>query len=73
MSNQQEHKFTETTHIQPKGTQIFKDNTYPTKQERGGSMVPDPDGTRGMKGGLHFERFRNNLWVLGPCPFNISR
>ena len=72
-SNRKEHKFSKTTHIHPTGTQIHRYNTYPTKQERGGSMVPDPDWSGGMKGGLHFERFRNNLQVLGPCPFNISR
>ena len=68
-----EHKFTETTHVQPTGTQIHSDSTHPAKQEWGESMVPDPDGTGGMKGGLHFERFRNNLRVLGPCPVNTSR
>ena len=30
-SNQNEHKFTETTHIQPTGTQIHRDNRNPTK------------------------------------------
>ena len=61
-SNQKEHKFTETTHIQPKRTQIHRDNTYPTKMNTNSEAAHiQPKGTQIDRDNTQPSKMNTNL------------